>query len=76
MNFQLEDMDMDPDQLLLVLLSSELYFVLWVDQLELRLLGQRKLLALGQLNLLLDMDGIAFRSDSDASLYAYLSAGT
>lgn len=67
---------MDPDQLLLVLLSSELYFVLWVDQLELRLLGQRKLLALGQLNLLLDMDGIAFRSDSDASLYAYLSAGT
>jgi hypothetical protein len=75
-NFQLEDMDMDPDKLLLVLLSSELYFVLWVDQLELRLLGQRKLLALGQLNLLLDMDGIAFRSDSDASLYAYLSAGT
>nr|KUM49379.1 hypothetical protein ABT39_MTgene3928 [Picea glauca]QHR91043.1 hypothetical protein Q903MT_gene5075 [Picea sitchensis] len=69
-------MDMDPDKLLLVLLSSELYFVLWVDQLELRLLGQRKLLALGQLNLLLDMDGIAFRSDSDASLYAYLSAGT
>lgn len=67
---------MDPDKLLLVLLSSELYFVLWVDQLELRLLGQRKLLALGQLNLLLDMDGIAFRSDSDASLYAYLSAGT
>ena len=67
---------MDPDQLLLVLLSSELSFVLWVDQLELPLLGQRKLLALGQLNLLLDMDGIAFRSNSDASLYAYLSAAS
>lgn len=70
---------MDPDQALLVLLSSESYLVSWVDQLQLRLLGQRQLLApllLWRLNLLLDMESRLDLTRVLAYMHIHISAGT